>query len=119
MQCRGAFSAKKHPLEVHYYTTLFQNRSLRIRPINIAQEKTTRRSRYHVTTSVIKTESSRSLAGWLLLLLHHPTRLATAEYPIPRREGGGKKAKDPTTIIKEEEHSSSSIGGFTFQGKWV
>jgi len=116
MQCRGAFSAKKHPLEVHYYTTLFQNRSLRIRPINIAQEKTTRRSRYHVTTSVIKTESSRWLAGWLLLLLHHPTRLATAEYPIPRREGGEKKQKIQQRSSKKKNTVAAASADLLFRG---
>jgi hypothetical protein len=118
MQCRGAFSTKKHPLEVHYYTTLFQNRSLRIRPINIGQEKTTRTSRYHVTTSVIKTQSSRSLAA---ATSSSPDTTSNSRVPNSQKgRGGGEEAKDPTTIIKEEEHSSnSSIGGFTFQGKWV
>ncbi len=48
----------------------------------------------------------------------------TSNIRVPNSQKGGlkkKKAKDPTTNIKEEEHSSnsSSIGGFTFQGKWV
>jgi hypothetical protein len=116
MQCRGAFSAKNHTLEVHYYTTFFQNRSLRIRPIKIGQEKTTRRSEYHVTTSVIKIESSRSLARslthWLLLLLHHPTRLATAEYPILRREGKKtKKQKIQQRSSKKKKKNTAATAG--------
>ncbi len=62
-----------------------------------------------MTTSVIKIESSGSLTR-SLLLLHHPTRVATAEYPILRRELKKKEAKDPTTIIKEDMSTAATAG---------